>query len=563
MKNNRIISTKTSRKSVLIKQNRWVAFSLMLLLVSGLWAKDVNPTKNVIVMIPDGTSLSVLSASRWLKTYRGEGTTLNVDEHLCGTVTTFSSNAPIGDSAPTNSCYMTGIPQRAGNISMYTVPDPKNDLVILNADSAYQPLATILEAMQIIQQKSAGLVFSCEFPHATPAGCSAHAYSRSNYDIIAPQMAYNNLEVVFGGGNSILTDDIKQHLKNTGTTLLQNDKQSLIDFQGDKIWALFGDRDMPYDLDRDTTKTPSLAQMTSKAIEVLDKNKKGFFLMVEGSKVDWAAHGNDPIGMMSEYLAFDKAVGVAMDYARREGNTTVVVLPDHGNSGFSIGRNGMKKSYSAMTIEDLFGSVSQYKRTSTGLSEILKKTKLRDIEKVFKEYTGIDLTAAELKSLSGPTDSGSGDYMEASHSRSLANYILNIMNAHTTFGFTSGGHTGEEVFLAAYHPKGHTPKGNMRNTELHKYLLQAAGLTKPMSELTNQIFSKHTDVFKGLFYEITTEEGQAPVLIVKCINKELRVKAYSSVASFNNKDFDLGSVAVYVDQNKTFYLPKALIEKMK
>ncbi len=563
MKKNRTISIISTNQSVFIKQNRLVVFSLMLLIVGGLWAKDVRPTKNIIVMIPDGTSMSVLSASRWLKTYRGEGTTLNVDPYLCGTVTTFSSNAPIGDSAPTNSCYMTGVPQRAGNISIYTVPDPQNDLVVLNPDSAYQPLATILEAMQITQQKAAGLVFSCEFPHATPAGCSAHAYSRSNYKIIAPQMAYNNLEVVFGGGNSILTDDIKQHFKNTGTTLIQNDKQSLLNFQGDKIWALFGKADLPYDIDRDTTETPSLAQMTSKAIEVLEKNKKGFFLMVEGSKVDWAAHANDPIGMMSEYLAFDKAVGVVMDYARRKGNTTVIVLPDHGNSGFSIGRNGMKKSYGTMTLEDLFGSVSKYKRTASGLSDILKGTKSKDVKAVFKEYTGIDLTDEELKSLGGSTDSVSEDYMEASNSRSLTNYILAIMNAHTTFGFTTGGHTGEEVFLAAYHPKGQIPKGNMRNTELHKYLLKAAGLKKPMNELTNQIFSKHTDVFKGMDYKITTDEGGTPVLTVKNANRTLQVKAYSSVAKLNATDFDLGSVAVFVEQNNTFYLPKMLMGKMK
>lgn len=562
MNKNKTVSTMNDGKSRFIKQ-KMIVFSLMLLVITGLWAKDIKPTKNVIVMIPDGTSLSVLSASRWLKTYRGEESTLNVDKYLCGTVTTFSSNAPIGDSAPTISCYTTGIPQRAGNIAIYTVPDPNNDLVRLNPDSAYQPLATILEAMQITQAKSAGLVVTCEFPHATPAGNAAHCYNRSNYKAIAPQMAYNNLEVMFGGGTSILTDDIKQHLQNTGTTLLQNDKQSLLNFKGDKVWALFGNADLPYDIDRDTTEIPSLAQMTSKAIDVLEKNKKGFYLLVEGSKVDWAAHANDPIAIMSEFLAFDKAVGVAMDYARRMGNTTVIVLPDHGNSGFSIGRSAMKKSYTSMTLEDLFGSVSKYKRTSIGLADILKKTEPEKIRAVFNEYTGIELTDTELKSLSGTTEGDSGDYMKASQSKNMTNSILAIMNAHSTFGFTTGGHTGEEVFLAAYHPKGQIPQGNMRNTELHKYILQVAGLKKPMNELTNQIFSKHTDVFKGMDYKITTDGGGAPVLTVKNANKTFQVKAYSSVAKLNGTDFDLGSVAVYVEQNKTFYLPKMLMNKMK
>jgi alkaline phosphatase len=308
MKKNKLFSKIKSYKSEISGRHILLVFSLIFLLTSSVYAKGVRPTKNVIVMIPDGTSLSVLSASRWLKTYRGEESELNVDKYLCGTVTTFSSNAPIGDSAPTTSCFMTGIPQRAGNVSIYTVPDPSNDLVKLNPDSAYQPLATILEGMQILQKKSAGLVVTSEFPHATPADCSAHSYSRSNYSIIAPQMANNDLEVVFAGGNAILTDVIKQHLKSTGTSLLQNDKEAMMNFQGDKVWALFGDASIPYDLDRDTTKIPSLAQMTTKAIEVLEKNKKGFFLMVEGSKIDWSAHANDPIGIMSEFLALDNSV---------------------------------------------------------------------------------------------------------------------------------------------------------------------------------------------------------------------------------------------------------------
>ena len=337
-------------------------------------AAKVRPTKNVILMIPDGTSLSVLSAARWLKTYRGEGTTLNVDPYMSGTVTTFCSNAPIGDSAPTTSCYMTGVAQQAGNVAIYPVSDKGNDLVKLNPDSAYQPLATILEAMQTEQKKAAGLVVTCEFPHATPADCSSHTYNRSDYKTIAPQMAYNNLEVMFGGGTDFVTNDMKQHFKNTGTSFFENDKQAMLSFSGDKVWALYGKEEMPFDLDRDTATVPSLAQMTQKAIDVLQKNKKGFFLMVEGSKIDWAAHANDPIAMMTEFLAFDKAVGVAMEYARKMGNTTVIIMPDHGNSGFSIGRNNMKKSYTKMTLQDLFGAVSNYKHTAEGLEKILVNT---------------------------------------------------------------------------------------------------------------------------------------------------------------------------------------------
>jgi alkaline phosphatase len=523
-----------------------------------LLAGNVKPTKNVIVMIPDGTSLSVLSASRWLKTYRNEGTKLEVDPYLCGTVTTFSSNAPIGDSAPTTSCFMTGVAQQAGNVAIYPVTDPGNDLIKLNPDSAYQPLTTILEAMKIEQKKAAGLVFTCEFPHATPADCASHTYDRSNYKVIAPQMAYNNLDVLIGGGNDFMTDDIKLHFENNGTSLIQNDKNAMLSFDGNKLWALFDKEDVPFDIDRDSTAIPSLAQMTSKALEVLQKNKNGFFMMVEGSKVDWAAHANDPIAMMTEYLAFDKAVGVVMDYARKNGNTTVIILPDHGNSGFSIGRNAMKKTYTKMTLTDLFGSVDKYKRTATGLEKILLSTKPAEIKDVFKQFTGIDLTDEDVSLLLKSKNYKAENYMEVSHSENMTHYITKIMNDHSTFGFTSGGHTGEEVFLAAYHPKGDVPKGNVRNKEINDYLFKASGLKKPLKQITSEIYARHTDVFKGLSVTIDKQNATMPKLVVKSGANTLIVPAYSSVATLNGKPLELGSVAVYVDKTDLFYLPAKL-----
>ena len=535
---------------------------VFLLIVNIGFSQTVRPTKNVIVMIPDGTSLSVVSASRWVKAYRNEGNHLNIDPYLSGTVTTFSSNAPIGDSAPTTSTYMTGVPQQAGNVSMYPVADPANDIVKLNPDSAYQPLATILEAMKMEQKKAAGLVVTCEFPHATPADCASHYYSRSKYPVLAPQMAANNLNVMFGGGNDFITNEMKAHLKSTGTSLFQDDKKGMMNFTGERVWALFDKQAMPYDLDRNPDLMPSIAEMTTKALEILNKNPNGFFLMVEGSKVDWAAHANDPAGMIGEFLAFDKAVGAAIEFAKKDGNTTVVVLPDHGNSGFSIGRNGLKKSYTSLTKDDLFGTVSKIKRTAEGLEKILLNTKPEDIKEVFKQYTGIEITNDELKTLAGSKNYKTEDYTQVSNSNNMTHNITVILNERMPFGFTTGGHTGEEVFLAVYHPKGDILKGNVRNTDVHQYLYKVAGLEKPMNQLTSEIFAKHTDVFNGLKYTII-QGKDFPKLVVKYKRKTLEIPAYSSVASLNGVPFSLGSVVVYVDKNNTFYLPKNLLEKVK
>lgn len=526
------------------------------------YRKHVRPTKNVIVMIPDGTSIGVVSAARWYQIYNKLGSNnLAIDPYLCGTVKTFSSNAPIGDSAPTTSCYMTGMPQQTGNVSIYPVADPQNDLVPVDSAKAYQPLATILEAAKHQQNKATGLVVTVEFPHATPADCSAHYYARGKYEYIASQMAYQNLDVMFGGGNSILTDDIKQHFKNTGTRLIQDDLKAFRNFNGkDKVWALFGERELPYDIDRDSTLVPSLNEMTKKALDRLSLNENGFFLMVEGSKVDWSAHGNDAVGCITEYLAFDKAVATVMDFARKNGETTVIVLPDHGNSGFTIGRRDLK-SYDKATIDQLFKNVSQYKKTGEGLERILLKSKPEDFKSIFKEYTNIDLNDDELNLLLSSKNYQEADYMKVSNSVNMGSSIINIMNQHTYFGFTTGGHTGEEVFLAAYHPDGDLPIGMNTNVEINQYLSDAIGLKTSLKDMTEEVFAKHTEVFKGLEYSID-KSTDFPVLKVKKGNMTLTIPAFKSVVYLNNQPISLSTVTVYIDKNDTFYVPKNLINKL-
>lgn len=536
-------------------------FLLLVLFASFTFAREVEevkPVKNVILMIPDGTSLGVYSAARWYKIYNNLGDGLNIDPYITGTVSTFSSNAPIGDSAPTTSAYMTGIPSRTGHVSIYPVHDPGNDLYPIDSTMAYQPLTTILEASRIENNKATGLVVTCEFPHATPADCAAHHYNRSNYKALAPQMAYQNLDVMFGGGNGILTDDIKQHFRNKEINLIQDDRNAMLDYSDDNpVWALFGDRAMPYDIDRNPEKFPSLAEMTQKAIDILSKKENGFFLMVEGSQVDWAAHGNDPVGIITEYLAFDEAVGRAIDFAKQDGETAVIILSDHGNSGFSIGKNDCP-GYDRLSIERLFGAVSKFKLTASGMEAELLKIKPEGIKEEFKKYTEIDLTDDELESLLTSKNYKMGVNNEDAKTPSLQSNILKVLNSKMCFGFTTGGHTGEEVLLAAYHPEGTLPMGHLKNTDINDYLFKVSGLKTPLPEMTQRIFAKHTDVFADMNYSIEGKDSDIPVLMVKKGDRVLKVPAFSSVATLDGKAFDLGSVTVYIDRNDTFYLPKNL-----
>ena len=540
---------------------RKISTLFFLLIASAmLFASEVRPVKNLIVMIPDGTSLSVYSAARWFKYYNGMGDQLNLDPYITGTVTTFSSNAPIGDSAPTGSAYATGVLQQTGNVAIHPEVS-ENDLFPVDATRSFQPAATIMEALKIDKQKAVGVVVTCEFPHATPADFTAHHYKRSNYKALAPQIAYQNLDVLFGGGNGILTSDIRKHFENNGTTLISDDRQALLNYNGSgKVWALFGEKALPYNIDRNPDKVPSIAEMTEKAIELLSKKENGFFLMVEGSQVDWAAHANDAATMIDEYLAFDEAVGKAIEFARADGNTAVVILTDHGNSGFSIGSSRCG-GYDRLSLEDLFRTVSGYKLSNNGLESILVNTPPAQFKSVFKQFTGIDLTDEELETLLSSKNYKESDYTKVGTSNNLAHNIGKILNERTCFGFTTGGHTGEEVLLAAYHPQGDVPRGNMRNTEVNRYLQEVSGLESSLQELSDRIFAKHTEVFKGMSYSINRDNPDFPVLMVKKGSTRMEIPAFSSVGRKNGKPFDIGSVVVYIDKNDTFYLPVSLRER--
>ncbi|MDD2552852.1 MAG: alkaline phosphatase, partial [Dysgonamonadaceae bacterium] len=177
--------------------------------------------------------------------------------------------------------------------------------------------------------------------------------------------------------------------------------------------------------------------------------------------------------------------------------------------------------------------------------------------------TDIDLTDDEMKTLLSSKNYKKGDYTEVANNPSLQNNIKNIMNSRMCFGFTTGGHTGEEVLLAAYHPDGHVPMGHLKNTDINDYLFKVSGLKTPLPEMTQRIFAKHTDVFAGMDYSIENRESDIPVLIVKNGKMTLEIPAFSSVGKLNGESFDLGSVTVYIDKNDTFYLPRDMADKLK
>ena len=540
--------------------------------------EKIAPVKNIILMITDGTSISTVSAARWLQVYRDPShSRLNIDPWLCGTVRTCNSDAPIGDSAPTTSCYVTGHLSRSAYISTFPPYKGKDNIEPIDSTRAYAPMASILEAGRQLQGKALGMVFTCQFCHATPADCSAHYYNRNAYQLLADQTVHNGFDVVIGGGNSYLSSDGESYLRSTGTNVYRNDISAMRADRGNKMWALFGDVDMDYDIDRNPDEQPSLAEMTEIALSKLSKKKEGFFLMVEGSKVDWAAHDNDPAALPNEFLAFDKACGVALDFARRNGNTAVIIVPDHGNSGFSIGRRDLS-DYSRQSLERLFGQVNKYKRSADGMERLLLSQPYDSLRSIFRNYAGLELNPEEYNLIINskgykpspiPEEMRQPDKKSALYSSYLSGIITKILTKHTPFGWTTGGHTGEDIFLAVYNPNNQRPLGYTTNTELGRYIQSLWGMQGKMDAFTDQIFAPHRKVFNGYEVNITKSEEKNvwPTLTITnpANGKQLTAHAFSNVIEVSGKSqpINLPSVITYVDRNDMFYLPKTLTDFLK
>lgn len=551
-----------------------------------LFAEGVAPVKNVILLISDGTSLSTLSLARWYQRLQyPEQQRLHIDPYLSGTVLTYCSNAPIGDSAPTTSTYMTGIPSIQGFVSTYPYSAGDADLVPLNPEWAYRPLVTLMQATSLLQNRRIGLVATSEFSHATPADCTASSYKRSAYEWIVPQMVHNGIDVVIAGGATLLTSPMQSYLEGEGYQVYRNDLGSLSTAKGDKVWSLFGPMDIPYDLDAVEGKDPRIDQMTEAAIRLLDQSEEGFFLMVEGSKVDWAAHANDVVGLATDFLAFDRAVQVALDFAKRDGNTAVIVTSDHGNSGFSIGSYRLE-DYAGASKDKLFGPLTDIQLTSIGMEQHLYSIPEEEIEAAFEKLCNIQLTPQELevikilkkikgtkgaekKALQEEARQKGVELIQASRTKgdfsSLSSFIASIYKDRMYVEFTTHGHTGEEVFLATYAPSQEQRlMGFNTNIELHQYLKNLLGLEPTMLELSEVYYAPHSKLFEGMQYEVSGGDAVVDkVLTVKHKGHTLTIKPFTTEVLIDGQAYQLPLSTVYSDKTGEMYLSRSLLEVFK
>ena len=525
--------------------------------------ETVKPTKNLIVMITDGTSGGLLSTTRWFKQYTNpqeDLSSLAIDPYIRGLLRTFNSDSPIAESSGSMSQYMTGVLQQGRNISVYPKANPPQDLVPVDPSRQWQPQATLLEAAKILQHKSVGVVATCYMHHATPAATSAHTVERGAAYDITRQMASQGLDVCFAGGTKYVDEDVQKILSDKGIAYYNHDIEAFRAHKDGKVWAIFNPSHMMYEIDR-TDDEPTLTEMTKKAIELLSRNKNGFFLMVEGSKVDMAAHAKDPIGTVTEFIEFNNAVQAAIDFARQDGNTTVVVVPDHGTSGIQMG-DANYRDYTKKGLDSMFINFKNYRASGVKLDSMIRRRDVDQIVPVFKQWTGLDLSEKEVAALKAHKNKTASNYMNVSLEPSLSAQINKILTDHTHIGFVSGNHTGEDVFYAIYNPNDQQPHGLIKNIELNRYMRAVLGLPEPLETLSDELYVKHSDLFAEGSYE-TVEGEDGPELRVTAGTRVLRIPSNRSFVYVDDVRKELASVVPYIRETGNFYCPKNILDLVR
>jgi len=283
---------------------------------------EQTPVRNVILMIGDGMGLYHQYAA-----YTVNNGSFAIEHcHAVGITKTSSANNYTTDSAAAGTAIACG--EKTNNGMLGVRPDTTSVKSMLEyaADNGL----------------STGMVVTCELTHATPAAFVAHVGSRSENDNIALNIARSKINVAIGGGRKFfenradaknLTDSMKAkgfHVAYTVEELKTAQKGNLLG-----LFAEVSPESYP-------ARGEMLTEGVKTAIKILNQNKKGFFLMVEGSQIDWAAHGNNQEEVVNEMIDFDRAIKIAFDFAERDGNTLVLVTADHETGGMTITRGNLE-----------------------------------------------------------------------------------------------------------------------------------------------------------------------------------------------------------------------------
>jgi len=278
--------------------------------------------KNIIFLIGDGMGVSQIYAG--LTANRGH---LNLERiKVIGFHKNQASNNYVTDSAAGATAFATGKQTYNGAIGL---------------DSLRVPATTLLE---MAEQKglATGLVSTCDITDATPSSFIAHQLMRSMHEEIAGDFLKTDIDVVIGGGRKYFEKRIDG--LNLLDTLRKKGYQVHSDLALDgvskgKLVALYADENPIKVMEG---RGDALLYSAKKSLEIVSQNKKGFFVMIEGSQIDWGGHANDTDYIITEMVDFDKSIGFALDFAEKNKETLVVITADHETGGFALMGGNMK-----------------------------------------------------------------------------------------------------------------------------------------------------------------------------------------------------------------------------
>lgn len=276
--------------------------------------------KNIILLIGDGMGLSQVSAAIYYK----DGTPNFERFSTIGLSKTSSFSDLVTDSAAGATVFSAGV-------STY------NGAIGVNKDTIAVP--TIVEQLSKVGY-STGIVATSSIQHATPAAFYAHVKHRSMYEEISEFAPTSGVDIFIGGGLKYFTE------RKDKRNLLDDMKEAGYTVDTTKLPAKYKDGKELILLAANGMKQANqgrgdfLPKATQLAMEKLSQNDKGFFLMVEGSQIDWGGHNNDAEYLIEEVLDFDKTLGVVLDFAKKNGETLVIVTADHETGGFTLATDG-------------------------------------------------------------------------------------------------------------------------------------------------------------------------------------------------------------------------------
>jgi alkaline phosphatase len=466
-----------------------LVLAMMVIPFSGYTGNDTpERPKYIFYFIGDGMGLAQASATEaYLSAIQGK---IGFEKLALSTLpvqsfyTTFSESHFITCSSAGGTAISCGIKTSNGTICM---------------DSAHMLSYTSIAEMARDRQMKVGIITSVSLDHATPACFYAHQFKRSSYYEISQELATSGFNF-FGGGGFLKHEGYKEGDKNSlnlAHELGYKIVNSREDFTGlrrgdDKVIAispvLQDGESLPYLIDG-IKGGISLAEFTGKAIELLD-NKNGFFLMVEGGKIDWACHGNDAATAIKEVIDFDESIKLALDfYNEHPDETLILVMADHETGGMSLGTDGMipRKAYGLLSYQKCSQGVFSEKVAGYRENPATANLSFVAILDTVRFYFGlgnedIPLNEADMDSLKKAYTislggSGSGEKVDLLYGsvEPLAIACTKILSEKAGIGWTTSNHTAIPVPLRALGVGQEQFTGYMDNTDISRKLIWMLG----------------------------------------------------------------------------------------